>query len=198
MKKIILITSFILSLYQIGVGQKTFSISGQVVSAINYKPIFDYANVTVCIKDNPKSIVNIDSFGRFSMKNLKEGQYKIIVFDIAHKPFDTIISIPQNNINGLTIALECDCMGFDKNTAKKDIENRKPKLLLFGSIAPIIYKNQEKFEKKYKIKYEDFGCMPPQMECIEAYNQFIFEYLDKTFGKKWRKDVREDVCFFKQ
>ena len=56
---------------------------------------------------------------------------------------------------------------------------------------------QDKFEKKYNIEYYDFGCTPPNEECVIQYNKTIFANLDKKYGRKWRKEVRKDVIGLK-
>ena len=67
-----------------------------------------------------------------------------------------------------------------------------------GGIAPIIYTTDKDFQEKYHVGYNVFGCIAPDLdECLKVYNKTIFEYLDKTYGKKWRRDVRKDVIGLK-
>jgi hypothetical protein len=83
------------------------------------------------------------------------------------------------------------------NQARQDIEQGKAKLLLVGGIASIHYEGQEVFEKKYKVSYYDYGCTPPDEKYVKEYNKAIFAYLDKQYGRKWRKQVRKDVIGYK-
>ncbi|AKD03681.1 hypothetical protein PKOR_11765 [Pontibacter korlensis] len=69
---------------------------------------------------------------------------------------------------------------------------------MVGSIAPVIYKNQHRFERKYKVQYFDFGCTPPAYECIEECNKTVFNYLDSKYGGKWRREVRPNVMFLEE
>lgn len=80
-----------------------------------------------------------------------------------------------------------------RQTALNDIQQKQVKLLLIGGIAPKVYQGQEGFEKQYGLQYHDYGCMPPEADSVKAYNKTIFRYLDATYGKQWRKQVRKDV-----
>ena len=80
-----------------------------------------------------------------------------------------------------------------KIQAGADIRNKKIYFMLQGGIAPIYVAGQEAFEQKYKVSYFDLGCVVPANLCIEHYNAEVGKYLDKTYGKKWRKEVRKDV-----
>ncbi|WP_299385396.1 hypothetical protein [uncultured Lacinutrix sp.] len=89
----------------------------------------------------------------------------------------------------------------DKKEAEKmaelDIKNGIPFLLLMGGIAPTIIATDPIFEKEYGIYFFEFGCTGSENEIIIAYNRIIFEHLNSTKGKKWIKDVRDDVIGFK-
>jgi hypothetical protein len=89
----------------------------------------------------------------------------------------------------------------DEKEAEKmavlDIKNGNPFLLLMGGIAPVIISTDPGFEKKYGIYFYEFGCTGPENEKIIAYNKIIFEHLNSTKGKKWIKEVRDDVIGFK-
>lgn len=140
-----------------------------------------------------------NELGEFNINNLKPGLYKINISYIGYPNTDTSIEIINEPIDSLIYTLKIICNKYNEETARRDILSNNPKLLLFGSIVPIYYKGQEKFEQKYKIKYYDFGCVPEDcFECFEIYNKIIFKYLDKKFGKKWRKTVRKDVLGFKE
>ncbi|MFC3559298.1 FEKKY domain-containing protein [Pedobacter jamesrossensis] len=82
---------------------------------------------------------------------------------------------------------------YSVKLAKADIKNGNIKFLLRGGIVSSVKKGQEIFEKKYKIKYSDFGCVMPSGLSIEDYNKTVAIYMDKIFGIGWRVDVRRDV-----
>ena len=82
--------------------------------------------------------------------------------------------------------------------AKLDIKNGNPLLLLMGGIAPTLFATDSKFEKKYAIIFHEFGCSGPDNKIIIAYNKIVFEHLNKTHGKHWIKEVRNDVIGFKE
>ncbi|TQI71121.1 hypothetical protein JM79_2047 [Gramella sp. Hel_I_59] len=80
-----------------------------------------------------------------------------------------------------------------RNLAKQDLENGNPFLLLQGGIAPVIIATDPQFEDKYKIYFYEYGCTGPDQSLIEDYNKIIFSYLTDQYGKKWIKEVRDDV-----
>jgi len=77
--------------------------------------------------------------------------------------------------------------------AMADVKAGNLKFLLRGGIVTTYKKGQEVFEKKYRLKYYDFGCIMPADISINDYNKTIAGYLDKKFGLSWRKEVRKDV-----
>ena len=92
---------------------------------------------------------------------------------------------------------EKDCV-FGREKALKDIQNKNPSILMQGGIVSVIKASDKDFEEKYKVSFWDFGCVvSDDIECLIAYNKTIFEYLDKTFGKEWRKEIRKDVIGFR-
>ena len=91
--------------------------------------------------------------------------------------------------------METECE-YSKEQAEKDWKNGNPKLLLVGSIAPLAKSRSDKrFERNFGVKYLDFGCTPPIIDCILIYNQRIFEFLDNKYGSSWRNSVRSDVKY---
>jgi hypothetical protein len=87
------------------------------------------------------------------------------------------------------------CSGlFSKQKALTDIKSGKARLLVQGGIATVYYPTDKSFRETYKIGYELFGCVAPAtINCLEEYNQVVFEYLQSTYGDKWKNDVRKDV-----
>ena len=87
------------------------------------------------------------------------------------------------------------CSGmYSKQKALMDIKSGKARLLVQGGIAAVYYPTDKSFRETYKIGYELFGCVAPAtINCIEEYNQVVFEHLQSTYGDKWKNDVRKDV-----
>ncbi len=129
--------------------------------------------------------------GYFRIDSIKPGKYKLDVVGLGFETFDTIINVTRD-ISAFEILLIAKCE-IDRETAIDDIKSLKPRLLLIGGIAPTDIANKELFEKKYKVHYEDFGCVAPPNECIEQYNFEIFKYLDEKYGESWRSEVNENV-----
>lgn len=85
-----------------------------------------------------------------------------------------------------------------KNLATSDLKKGTPFLLLMGGIAPTVIATDPQFEKEYGIYFYEFGCTGPENNLLIAYNKTIFDYLQKRYGKKWIKEVRDDVVGFKE
>lgn len=107
--------------------------------------------------------------------------------DNSFKSLQTVVSANSND------ALP-DCHNFSREKALIDIDAKNPTILLKGGIVSVIKMTDRSFEKKYNIPFRDLGCVvPDKIECLIAYNKAIFEYLDKTYGKEWRKEIRKDA-----
>jgi hypothetical protein len=169
----------------------SFKVSGTAISLNSGKPI-PQASIMISRTKGYQA----DSLGNFTIPNLPSGQIILRFSAAGFSNKDTTVLISNNDINHFQLTVYTDCSSFphiNEVTAQKDIIDGNPKLLLIGSIAPVYYINQDKFEKKYKVYYYDFGCTPDYDECIKAYNKSVFEFLDKKYGNKWRKEVRQDV-----
>ena len=149
----------------------------------------------VTVKSANKFVI-ADSLGNYKIDSLKAGIYKIAVHGFGYQGTDTTINVSKS-ITDLDLLMIAKCE-INKEIAQRDIVKNKARLLLSGGIAPVIYSDQDKFEKKYGVKYFDYGCVTPSYECIEQYNKEIFKYLDNKFGKSWRREVRKDVIGFKR
>ena len=171
--------------------QSYYQISGRVKIVIGLSSILPSTSTILQI-ENSNKLVETDSTGSFRFENLPSGTYLIKIVGSDFKTLDTLITLSNKSIDNLDLLIISNCE-INSQIAEIDIKNHKPRLLIFGGIAPIIYWGQEKFEKKYKVKYYDYGDLLPNPDCAKDYNIRIFEYLDKKYGNKWRKEVRKDV-----
>lgn len=170
-------------------------INGQIKSSItNSNPISDiYIEQLNSKKTVVERMTMADSTGHFRLENLEPNKlYEIKISAFGYQ--DQIFEIKTNDgITKTTLTLSAECE-FSKEKAEFDWENGQAKLLLIGSIAPIANSpSDNRFEKRFGIKYYDFGCEPPIQECVKTYNEQVFELMDEKYGVKWRKKVRSDV-----
>ena len=196
MKKSIWLIILCLSISGITYSQNSdyFSITGKVKLLAGLElttPIEAY----VTIKSANKFVI-ADSLGNYKIDSLKAGIHKVAAHGFGYQETDTTINISQS-ISDFDLLIITECQ-INKDIAQRDINKNKQRLLLSGGIVPVIYSDQDKFEKKYGVKYFDYGCVAPSYECIEQYNKEIFKYLDNKFGKSWRNEVRKDVIGFKR
>lgn len=154
---------------------------------------------TICPTDEPMIFINkklyyraIDSVGYFNISELKEGKYNIKILGWGYE-VDTLLNIKHPLSYNLTFYANIDCE-VNRVAALKDIEENRIKLLIIGSIAPMANTYHDNtFEKKYNLKYYDYGDTPPLFDCVRIYNEVIFEFLDLKYGEEWRNSVRKDV-----
>ena len=115
---------------------------------------------------------------------------------LGYETIDTIIRVDK------TIAYEFKFVmkprfGLNREKALKDIKSGNVKFLLSGGIAPVFYTGDARFSKKYNVEFYEFGCEAVSIEGLEEYNKAVSEFLDKKFGKKWRRKVRDDIVGLK-
>lgn len=80
-----------------------------------------------------------------------------------------------------------------------DINKKDIRIHFQGGIAPLTYTTADKeFQKKYKVKFVDMGCVALDKELVVTYNEMMFKYLDSTYGKGWRTEIRQDAIGFKR
>lgn len=85
------------------------------------------------------------------------------------------------------------------DTIKIEINSNTKTIYVLGGIASVITKEDLAFAKKYNIQFHDFGCIAPtNFEEYEVKNELVFEYLNKTYGKQWQKDMKANVLGFEK
>jgi hypothetical protein len=168
-----------------------YSISGKIIAELGIGQ-FAISESTIFLSGTKGVGSSSNENGEFSFENLKIGKYKLEVYS-DYGLYDTLINIENQDISGIKIVFYYNCE-YSKESALQDIQNRRPKLLIFGGMAPPFYVHQHKFEKKYKIEYKVFGDDgPPPFECVLEYNLTVFESLTEKYGNKWRSAIRQDV-----
>ncbi len=195
-KLFLLTISFYLFLPQDGFSQVLDTIKGRIISSITMKrPI---GEIYVLEKWTPNGVM-ADSLGNFYLIPLKEKSEYILQimagnYDMLEYKYKSEWS-KRKNLKSIVVNGNCE---INKRKALADLRKNELKLYIFGGIAPIgNTRKDSRFEKKFKIKYWDFGCEAKIQDCILDYNNRVFKFLDIKYGNKWRKMIREDVVGFK-
>ena len=169
--------------------QNDILISGIVMSEVNNKPL---ENVTIRI--NLSGAIS-DKKGRFYFKYHadKKDSLKTIVFSaLGYETIDSVIDLRKNKRFKFNFILK-PRFGLNRKKALEEIENGEIKILISSGIAPVFYKSDSKFSRKYKVKFVEYGCEAIAYESLYEYNKAVFEFLDKMYGGKWRRKIRKDV-----
>ena len=85
------------------------------------------------------------------------------------------------------------------DTIKIEINSTTKTIYVLGGIASVITKEDLAFAKKYNVHFHDFGCIAPtNFEEYEAKNELIFDFLNKTYGMQWQKEIKPSVLGFEK
>ncbi|WP_394420984.1 hypothetical protein [Tenacibaculum mesophilum] len=191
-KKIKLLTISLLAFITIGHSQSNDTIRGKIISSITRKkPVGEI----VISEKGSTDFIKADSldYFKFITKNKKSEYHLVIIagdYDVQEFVFK---SKWLNYKRPKHIVVNAKCR-LNKEKASSDWKAGKAKLYLMSGITPIATtKKDKRFERKYGLKYYDFGCEARLPECLIDYNTRVFKNLDLTFGRKWRKNVRKEV-----
>lgn len=188
MKKFIFLILNVLTFISLNAQVK---LDGKIISAkTKLKPSEE---IVITVKET-KEIAFTDSLGNFNLSKLdKNRRYSLELMSFLYGKVNIEIETQSDNQMQKTFEVVANC-DFDSETAKSEWKNKSGKLYLIGSITPIANsKNDKKFEKKYNLKYFDFGCMPAPLECIIEYNKEIIKLMEMEYGEEWKKEIRKDV-----
>ena len=85
------------------------------------------------------------------------------------------------------------------DTIKIEINSKTKTIYVLGGIASVITKDDLAFAKKYNIQFHDFGCIAPtNFEEYEAKNALVFDFLNKSYGNQWQKEIKSSVLGFEK
>ncbi|MFD1468205.1 hypothetical protein ACFQ48_08215 [Hymenobacter caeli] len=82
--------------------------------------------------------------------------------------------------------------------ARRDVRANTLSLVLVSGEAPVIFTADSILERQFKVQYFEEGCVAPAKSCVVAYNHFVFDQLQATYGDTWRRKVRRDVVGLKE
>jgi hypothetical protein len=173
---------------------KLYTIKGQVKLNVE-RPTPTSACLSLSNKSIDKRTCTRER-GTFVIDSVNAGLYSLQVNGYGSKNIDTLIEIKgTSKIIELELLVQCE---INSSVAKFDIKNSKPRLLVNGGIAPAYIPNKDLFEKKYGVKYDDMGDVPPPHECLKQYNTEVFKYLDSKFGESWKAEISSEVVGFEK
>ena len=189
--KLKLLLVFTIFISKVAISQTQDTIRGRVISSVTkYEP---KGTVYVIEKGTTNGTI-ADSLGRFELVPIKDKEkYNLEISAGYYEKLDyEYLSEWTKRTKPKSIVVSASC---DLDSVMQDWRKTEIKLYLIGSIVPIANsKSDNRFEKKYKMKYFDFGCEPLEVyECIEKYNKRAIMFLDLKYKGKWRKKVRKDV-----
>ena len=163
--------------------------TGRLVSPLTGKAI---TPAIISPERPPDSIVyGVDSLGYFKIQSDSPSRVTLS-FSTIEAGNIQIGGLDFTKDEVLVIQLMAEC----EFSASKDIREGKVKLLMiFNAFSPPLTQKDRTFEKKYKLSYWGYGggCIGISTDCIESYNSEIARYLDKTYGKRWRKEITQIV-----
>ena len=149
-----------------------------------------------------------DSTGCFRIKGLEAGTYHLKAEYVGLAPCDTVITLPSQHNDTLRMVLplwydyisKYDC---SPELSKENILKGHPKLRLVIPEGKEPKIRTHFFWKKYGVGYDFFYPLKKDgtLDCylgvpnhlLTAYNQVVFDYLDKKFGTSWRKEAPKGI-----
>jgi len=148
-----------------------------------------------------------DSTGVFYFDNLNAGQYRLNIRCYGSLTLDTLIDIERCTsdfsfvvkLPSIAGSVHVILSEFNARGARRDILKNNMRILLPGGlIQETTNASDSLFEQKYHVRFLSQGCVRLPGEDQHAYNQKIFNYLDKHYGRRWRREIRQDAIGLKQ
>ena len=80
---------------------------------------------------------------------------------------------------------------------ESDIKKDSFTIYTLGGLKPYNYEVALAFQKKFHVKYHDFGCLAPTtFDFYEKYNILVFNHLKEKWGREWEKDIKDNAIGF--
>ena len=161
-------------------------------------------NITVsAITDKDTLVTKTNGLGQFHFQNISSKIFRLSFGGRGYRHFDTLITFHQQKskdtfqIEAILRTKEGNIF-YNRASALNDIKRNNIFVLLPGGFAGSeIFDEDTTFELKYRIEYSSLGCTRSNADNEIEYNRAIFEYLDRTYGKAWRGEIRKDAIGLK-
>lgn len=76
---------------------------------------------------------------------------------------------------------------------ESDLKKNAFTIYTLGGLKPYNNEVTEAYQKKFNIRYHNFGCIAPEnMGYYEKYNLLVFKHLQEKWGEEWEKDIRDN------
>lgn len=143
-----------------------------------------------------------DTTGSLRFDSLPAGRYRLNILHPGYHIFDTLIDIQRCTSDysfqlrpfSDADSLYTEYSEFTTEGALRDIANNNMRILLPGGlIQETINASDSLFEQKYHVRFLNRGCVRLPGEDQNTYNQEIFKYLDNKYGRRWRREIRQDA-----
>jgi hypothetical protein len=153
-----------------------------------------------------KYITLTDENGQFKFLSIPSDSIIINAKYLNYYQVDTNFNLSNGDTNWLTITLTPNTLvadteyvwfGFGAERAKYDINRNYIRILLTSGLILHRLPSDKEFEEKYKVTFYN-QCLHVDKKSMTKYNLVVFKHLDKTFGKQWRKEVRQDIVGLKK
>lgn len=108
------------------------------------------------------------------------------------------ISLPGQSQMDLDTLMFTTSSDMARQIANEHVAKGIVYLPLQSGEGPITYPADRPFEKRYQVKFFEFGCIGPLEEVMVAYSEVVFEYLNRQYGPEWQDQIRDDVIGFRQ
>lgn len=81
----------------------------------------------------------------------------------------------------------------------KDLSANNLRIYILGGIAARPKEGDADFQKKYPVRFHDFGCLAPgNLSFYNEYNLLVFKHLTEKTGAEWEETIRKDIMAWNQ
>jgi hypothetical protein len=193
------VLSFFLLISFSGFGQAGFLITGKV--ELQGTDIVSPTSMGLLTKIKSTDSVQTKIFqiadnGWFNIDSLQAGLYRL-TFRVheEYNIIDTVLKIEADHLYHIKIEPDKMPCHYD---ADSDIRRNEVSILIANmSALRTNSESDDKFEKKFNLRYLILSSPFRNWACLKRYNGSIFTYLDGKYGDQWRKLVRNDAIGLK-
>jgi hypothetical protein len=171
-------------------------INGLVIDQVTKEPL-PFVEIKL-VSEIDTINLKTDFDGKFNFHSNDINSYRLTTEYVGFKNYDTLIKVLAQYY--ILIILERNFYpasqldGDNGERAKEHIKANIIRLVLPGSFAcPVLSPADTIFELNYALKYTCQGCIRYGNENYSEYNYFMAKFLDKKYGKRWRKYARKDI-----